>query len=149
MNQGAFVGKREQPESISNGQQLKDIADYTDLKVLKEKYDNTKLDRISMIDCLYISDSSIKSIFEVENSTNFSSAIIRASNVEVEIPKFMIVPDNRENELCSFSDPMFKREFVNNSWRYLTYSEIRRLSSLRVIEMKDLFNSSHSIDFKE
>ena len=146
---GVFVGKREQPESISNGQQLKNIADYTDLTFLREKYDTTRLDRISMIDCLYISDNSIKLIFEVENSTNFSSAIIRASNVEVEIPKLMIVPDNREKELCSFSDPMFKKEFVNNCWRYLTYSEIRRLSSLRQIKIEDLFSSSHSIDFKE
>ena len=142
----SFVGKREQSEYITDKQQLRDIADLKNLEPLSERYDQTRLDRISMIDCLFLQDRSIKAIFEVENSTNFSSAIIRASNTEKSIPKLMVIPDDREGELLSVSDPMFRDAFMSNNWRYLTYTAIGQLVSMRKIELKDIISFSKAID---
>lgn len=142
----SFVGKREQSEYLTDKQQLRDIADLKDLGPLSERYDQTRLDRISMIDCLFIQDCSIKAIFEVENSTNFSSAIIRASNAEKSIPKLMVIPDDREGELLSVSDPMFRDATKSNNWRYLTYTSIGQLVSMRKIELNDIISFSKAID---
>ena len=141
-----FVGRREQPEHLSNGQQLKDVADIDDIQNMSKKYDQTKLDRISMIDCLFVQDDEIQVILEVENSTNFSSAIIRASNAEKDIPKFMIIPDYREKELCAFPDPMFKEAFKTDNWRYITYTTVSQIASLRNITITDMINLSKKID---
>ena len=142
----SYVGKREQPESLGNGQQLKDIVDYTDLQVLDQEYDELRLERISWIDCLYIdNDKQIAALFEVENSTNFTSALFRASNVEKAIPKWMVIPDDRESELLSYSDPGFRETFTAENWSYLTYTEVNRLSSMRNCLLSDLVQMSHRI----
>lgn len=141
----SYVGRREQPESIGSGQQLKDLAHFTDLHVLNAKYDSTKLERISWIDCLYISEGAITSLFEVENSTNFTSALMRASNVEKDTPKYMIIPDSREAELLAFSDPIFKDIFNSENWKYATYTDIDRLASLRNCSLSDLNRISRKL----
>ena len=100
---------------------MRDIADIDDLSFLLNQYDHMKLERISMIDCIFVQNNSIDVVFEVENSTNFSSAIIRASNIQNSIPKLMVIPDSREAELLSFSDPLFKEAFKAGNWKYITY----------------------------
>lgn len=142
----SFVGRREQPEQLNNTQQLRDIADFDNLSFLTEHYGQAKLDRISMIDCLFIKDKKIEAIFEVENSTNFSSAIIRASNAENSIPKFMVIPDYRENELCAFSDPMFRSAFKSENWKYITYTAIERFASLRNISLADIQKEARAFE---
>jgi len=142
----SFVGRREQPEHLSNGQQLRDVADIDDLSLLADQYDQTKLERISMIDCLFIRNSSIEVIFEVENSTNFSSAIIRASNTKKAIPKLMVIPDNRESELLAFSDPLFKESFKIANWKYITYTSIEHLASLRTVSIDEILQSAKGLE---
>jgi hypothetical protein len=131
LSYSVFVGKREQPEKIGNGTTLREACDLVVLDLLKGKYEDIRIERISMIDCLYIKDADIQFVFEVENSTNFSSALIRASNISREIPKFMIIPDTRENELRQFSDPMFKKAFTDYNWKFIVYSDFIRVSTIR------------------
>lgn len=145
MGFSVFVGKREQPEMISKGQKLRDVCDVINLDQLKDEYGSARIDRISMIDCLYLLDNHIQLIFEVENSTNFSSAIIRASNTAIAIPKYMIVPDERVDELICFSDPLFREAFKENNWRYITYTDISRIATMRTPSLRDIQSASHTI----
>lgn len=142
----SFVGRREQPEYLSNGQQLRDIADINELGFLSDQYDRIKLDRISMIDCIFVCNNSIEVIFEVENSTNFSSAIIRASNTNNSIPKLMVIPDSRETELLTFSDPLFRESFEAGNWRYITYTTIGRLASLRTLTIDEIMQNAKGVE---
>lgn len=141
-----FVGKREQPESIDGGQTLRDMADYVDLAVLCKQYDAMRIERISMIDCLYLQDDRIDVVFEVENSTNFSSAIIRASNVEKGVAKYMVIPDYRKEELLRVSDPLFREAFCNNNWKYVLYADINRYATMRAPTAEGLVQISHDIN---
>jgi len=131
-----FVGKREQPEHISQEHSLRDVADFVNLDIIKDRYNEIQLDRISMIDCLYIKADNIEVVFEVENSTNFSSAIIRASNVSSVISKYMVIPDSREDELRKFADPLFRKSFKEQNWKYIKYSDISRIASMRTPTME-------------
>lgn len=126
-----YVGKREQPETYESGKTLADIADTLELNDLKDKYDERKLDRVGMIDVVWLSNDkkSIKCIFEVENSTGFTSAIQRASNIEEMIPKFMVIPNKREKELKRVKDPLFLESFKKNNWRYITYDSVSSIST--------------------
>jgi len=126
-----YVGKREQPESYQQGATLADLADLRELSSLSSKYNAQQIERIEMIDALWLNKSgdAVETVFEVENSTGFMSAIQRASNLERAIPKFMIIPERRLAELLGTSDPLFKTSFAENHWRYAPYDSIARLTT--------------------
>lgn len=135
-NLSVFVGKREQPETVDGNKKLSDIADYTSLKNVLQQYNIGQLHRIEMMDVVWIKEEKIEAIFEVENSTNFIEAVSRASNVSSSIPKFMVIPDKRENELNAQKDKMFVDNFHSNGWKYLTYKQIYRLYTAKNVDLK-------------
>ena len=91
-----------------------------------------------MMDCVWIKDKRIVAVFEVENSTNFIDAVGRASNIEADIPKFMIIPERRKQELLNYKDSMFVNSFREQSWQYLMFEDIRKLASSRNITIDDI-----------
>jgi 16S rRNA G966 N2-methylase RsmD len=124
-----FVGKREQPEYLGDGKKLGDYADITSLTILKDTYSPERLGRIEMIDLVWLlrSQGAIRCVFEVENTTDFTSAIQRASNIDKAIPKIMVIPDERKTELGQTRDPLFISSFSENNWGYITYDDVGRL----------------------
>jgi 16S rRNA G966 N2-methylase RsmD len=134
-----FVGRREQPE-IYKGNKLSTYADFSNLNFLKN-YNKEKISRIEMIDMIWLDKNmNIKCAIEVENTTNFTSGIQRASNLENNIEKIMIVPDKRNNEFKRIKDPLFVENFKKYFWRYLLYSEVNSLKSLRNISIEIIGN---------
>jgi hypothetical protein len=123
-----FVGKREQPEPI-NGTTLSAFA--TILKLNHLNFDSDKTKRIEMIDMLWIKDKKIVCAIEVENSTNFTSGIQRASNLSKEIKKIMVVPDYREREILNITDLLFTENFKSYNWNYINYTDVKRLAAFK------------------
>lgn len=134
-----FVGRREQPESCSGGKILRDIASCHSLASLAD-LDSQQLDRIAMIDVLWLNAAKtrVDAAFEVENSTNFTSALQRASNLPNKTPKFMVIPDRREDELTRTADPLFVDTFRGHSWAYVTYSSLEKLSGYSKASLNEL-----------
>lgn len=133
-----FVGRREQREFVDEKVKLSEFSAYLDLGEVLKGYDEFQLSRIEMIDNVWINDGHICAIFEVENSTNFIDAVNRASNVDANIPKFMVIPNSREQELLNYQGPMFVDAFRNNSWLYLTFEDVRILSTTRSLTIDDV-----------
>ena len=133
-----FVGRREQREFVDDKTRLLESSAYSDLGGVINGYDEFQLSRVEMIDNVWIKDKKIAAIFEVENSTNFIDAVDRASNIGAIIPKFMIVPEKRINELIHFKDPLFINSFNENSWRYLTFEDVRRFSNTKSFTIEDI-----------
>ena len=127
-----YVGKREQPEPI-NGKQLKDFATLTDLTILG--LEKNIQARVEMIDLIWLKDNKIVAVIEVENSTNFTSGIQRASNLPTDIPKVMAIPDYRKSEINRIVDPLFVESFSEHGWVYMQYSDLEKISSQRTISL--------------
>ena len=142
MNNAVFIGKREQPDYFDFNRQLGILSDFKDLSLLSDKYNTQQIERIEMIDVIFISEKgkSIKCIFEVENSTGFTSAIQRGSNTEKDIPKFMVIPAEREQELKRIRDPLFVKSFKNNNWHYIVFDDIERLSHYSKPSIDEVMN---------
>lgn len=119
-----FIGKREQSEKVKDGT-LRDYVDYLNLNDFT--LDSYIKSRTEMIDMLWIKDNKILYAIEIENSTNFTSAIQRASNLDNEVHKYMIIPNQREKELLSMKDEFFINGAKNYNWKYLLYSDIDKL----------------------
>jgi len=121
-----WVGKREQQQKdnslISQGKRL---SDYMTLKHLK--VDNAKNQEvIENIDLLWIRNRQITAIFEVESTTSMMSALMRGSNVDNAIDKFMILPEERETQFNNkMTSPLFKEHFENENWKVIFFDALR------------------------
>ena len=123
-----FVGKREQGERYKTKKRLVDYCDFKDLsEVFKDISVQQKIERLEMIDLIWIKNKNIVRVFEVENTTNLISAIQRASNLDNIISKIMVIPNDREKELKRISDPLFKESFDKYCWQYILYSDIDKI----------------------
>jgi DNA modification methylase len=140
----SYVGRREQPEPYRD-RKLGDFSDYKAVSEIGLDFNQSTLDRIGMIDLLWVKNGEIKVALEVENSTNFTSGIQRASNLSHCIPKLMIVPNYRENEINSIKDPLFVESFKSNGWRYLTYSDVDKSLHLRDINLMYILNLAQGL----
>jgi len=137
-----FIGKREQPEPY-NGGTLSAHADVLNLDFITQP---EKRSRVEMIDMLWINkDNTIEYALEVENSTNFTSGVQRASNLGPEIKKIMIVPDNRRTEFTSITDPLFIDSFKDYKWLAMYYADVVRLQGLRLPTLQDLNSYMHTL----
>lgn len=142
-----YVGKREQPEMCEDGTLLRDVADLQSLKRFRFLYHPRQIERIEMIDVVWVSESqdNIECVLEVENSTGFTSAIVRGSNIEKDKSKYMVIPSSREKELQNIKDPLFLNSFHENNWRYITYENIGRLVSYSNPSLDDLKKVSKNL----
>lgn len=130
-----YIGKREQPENY-NGKKLLEYADIT--KLDKLNFDQDKKARIEMIDMVWIKNDKVEFAIEVENSTNFTSGIQRASNLDIGISKLMVLPNKRKAEFLGIKDPLFVESFKKYNWGYLFYDDIIKLKSLRNINAENI-----------
>ena len=121
-----WIGKREQQEKdhsiISQGKKL---SEYMTLKRLK--VDNaTNQEVIENIDLLWIKGNKLSAIFEVESTTSMMSAIMRGSNVDASVDKFMVLPEEREAQLNNkMTSPLFRDHFENENWKLIFFDAMR------------------------
>jgi SAM-dependent methyltransferase len=143
-----YTGRREQADTCEDGKILRDCSDVPSLIGLTKAYEGPALERLQMIDAIWLSpkEDSVKCVFEVENTTDFLSALHRASNLECAIPKIMVVPDDRESELLRTKDPLFVREFAAGNWRYTTYSVLGNLAGYSRPSMRELLAVSKDLN---
>ena len=133
-----FIGLREQPEKFNNVE----LRNSMDIELLEsiDGYDNNQLSRIKWIDMLWLDKkNNIKYALEVENSTNFTSGIQRASNLNNNILKIMVIPDERIDEFKKIKDPLFIDSFKSQKWKYLLFSMVESLKSSRKLSETDLY----------
>ena len=121
-----WVGKREQHERDSGlAAKGKTLREYMTLKQLKvDNASNQSV--IENIDLIWIKDKEIKAIFEIESTTTMTSALMRGSNVDERVDKFMVLPEEREGQLRNkLTSPLFKDHFENENWQLIYFDTLR------------------------
>jgi DNA modification methylase len=135
-----WVGKREQQQKdnslISQGKRL---SDYMTLKHLKvDNAENQEV--VEHIDLLWIRNRQITAIFEVESTTSMMSALMRGSNVDSAVDKFMILPEERETQFNNkMTSPLFKEHFENENWKVIFFDSLRAAYSKEKTDL-DIFS---------
>ena len=73
---------------------------------------------IEQIDLLWIKGRIIKAVFEVESTTSMTSALMRGSNIDQAVDKFMVIPEEREPQFKNkMTSPLFNEHFENENWK--------------------------------
>jgi hypothetical protein len=121
-----WIGKREQHERdsglIAKGKTLKEYMTVKQLEVANA----TNLTVIENIDLIWIKVKEIKAIFEVESTTTMTSALMRGSNIDERVNKFMVLPEEREGQLRNkLTSPLFKDHFENENWQLIYFDTLR------------------------
>lgn len=123
---GIWIGKREQHEKdsglVSKGKSLREYMTVKKLSV--ENAENQ--DVIENIDLLWLKGKKIKAIFEIESTTSMTSALMRGSNVDKNVDKFMVLPEEREAQFKNkLTSPLFKEHFENEAWKLIYFDTLR------------------------
>jgi len=121
-----WIGKREQSERdtgvVYKGKYLKDYMSIDSL----DRIEVVNRDAIENIDLLWISKNTIKAAFEIESTTGMTSALLRGSNLTKDIPKYLVIPEEREVQLQNkMASPLFEQHFKNDNWQVLYFDAIR------------------------
>ena len=121
-----WIGKREQHESdsgvVAKGKTLREYMTLRQLAVANAT--NQKV--VENIDLIWIKGKDIKAIFEVESTTAMTSALMRGSNVDREVDKFLVLPEERGGQFKNkMTSPLFKEHFDNENWKLLYFDTLR------------------------
>lgn len=143
-----FVGRREQPEFTSQNVRLGDAADLISLRGADLGLPSASIERLEMVDAVFLTPGTqqLVCLWEVENSTDFWSAIQRGSNAPKEIPKLMVIPDQRERELVRIVDPLFRQSFSGQGWRFMTYTDLARAARFAGTSLSDITSTAKSLE---
>lgn len=125
-----WIGSKEQGDTFRNEKLSKFC---TELNFNLPGFSGDELKRIALIDVIWYDKSSIKYIFEVENSTNITSAIERASHIpeEYEVQRFIVIPEERQKMLeRKMNEPMFEEGYNKYKWQTIHYDTLKDFYNL-------------------
>jgi 16S rRNA G966 N2-methylase RsmD len=117
-----WIGKREQSEKDRDGKPLLQYMTIKNCIAANARNMNT----VANIDLLWMKDRTIVAVFEVESTTAMTEALLRGSNVDKEVAKFLVLPEEREGQLRGkLTSPLFKEHFTEDNWRLLYFDTLR------------------------
>lgn len=120
-----WVGKKEQSDSIRWGGNIdKKLSEFCTVSKLKLG-DIKNMEVVQYLDLIWILGDQVAAAFEVEASTSMTSGLMRGSNLPAYVPKYLVIPAEREAQLKKkMRSPLFQERFVSDSWRVLFFSTL-------------------------
>ena len=125
-----WIGKKEQGDTFQN-EKLSKFCTESNLNLLQ--FTKRALERIENIDVLWYDKTSIKYIFEVENSTSITSAIERGSHIpeKYDVQRFIVIPEERQKMLeRKKNEPMFLEGYTKYQWHTMHYGTLKDFYNL-------------------
>lgn len=125
-----WIGSKEQGDTFQN-EKLSSFC--TEPKLELPGFSDDELKRIALIDVIWYDETSIKYIFEVENSTSITSAIERASHIpeRYEAKRFIVIPEERQKMLeRKMNEPMFEEGYRKYKWQTIHYDALKDFFNL-------------------
>lgn len=117
-----WVGLREQMNTVKGvAGATKPLIDFCRPKKLElTGLSQEQLDSVTNIDLLWYKEGTIQALFEVENTTVMTEALRRASCMPYDTAKYMVLPDERANQLTKkMKSPMFAQWFERDKWQVI------------------------------
>ena len=121
-----WIGKKEQAdyaEGIVGSK--KALKSYVGVEISKLS-DIVDTKTVEMIDVLWIKKNAVVAAFEVESTTTMTSGLVRGSNLGQDVPKYLVIPEERDEQLRrKMKSPMFAERFKEDAWRVLFFDTLR------------------------
>lgn len=86
-------------------------------------------EHLKQVDCVWHQDGKIKYVFEVENTTQFTEAMIRGQALGEEVRRVFVVPHHRRTYIQRrLENQLFAELIARQGWRFLPYEELSSLA---------------------
>lgn len=121
-----WVGKKEQADFASGivGEK-KPLKSYVNADLARVE-NVGDLKTIEMIDLLWVKGKNTIAAFEVESTTTMTSGLVRGSNLPANVPKYLVIPEEREDQFNrKMKSPMFAERFEIDKWKILYFDALR------------------------
>jgi hypothetical protein len=120
-----WIGQREQRESVSG---LVEEVRLRDLVTAKPAAlaSVTNLRPVLDMDLLWLDGQQVVRAFEVECTTTMTSGLQRGSNLPANVPKTMVIPEEREKDFQrKMKSPLFSEHFNKDNWTLAYFDALR------------------------
>ena len=120
-----WIGQREQRETVIG---LVEEIKLRDLVTAKPKAlkDVKNLRPVLDMDLLWLNGNEVVRAFEVECTTTMTSGLQRGSNLPADVPKTMVIPEERENDFeRKMKSPLFNEHFRKDNWTLAYFKALR------------------------
>lgn len=112
------------PSIVFEGTRASDIKGYHDISTL-EGIPRESLRKIGETDVLWHKDGRIICVFEVENTTGITDALVRGANIPYPVKCYIVLPEERDSLLQSrMREPMLASQFGEGGWQVIYYGKL-------------------------
>jgi hypothetical protein len=118
-----WIGQREQRDvfnTLAENVRLRDLVTIGKPAKLK---DVTNSKTVLDMDVLWLDGDSVVRAFEIECTTSMTSGLQRGSNLPANVPKTMVIPEEREGDFeRKKRSPLFSECFTKDNWSLLYFN---------------------------
>jgi len=122
-----WIGKNEQSHKIMGfPKKSGKLSQYVILKNLQHLGSIQNPQIVDDVDILWIRENQIVYSFEIEATTTMTESLNRGSNIDSEVSKFLVIPQERERQLLrKMRSPMFANRFKDDNWKVIYFEALR------------------------
>ncbi len=122
-----WIGKPEQSHPLKGYFKKEgELRQYLSLKNLEKITNIQNPKTVEGIDIIWVKNREVICSFEIEATTQMTEALNRGSNVNSEVPKFLVISQERESQLSrKLKSPMFKDRFESDNWKVVFFETLR------------------------
>ena len=117
-----WIGRREQGDPLGEAFPGREgeLRQYVSRTSLQELENASNIEEVENIDIIWLRGAQVEAAFEVEATTSMTEALKRGSNIDPHVPKYLVIPQERENQLSrKLRSPLFGERFQQDSWKCL------------------------------
>jgi hypothetical protein len=103
------------------------------------------------MDLLWLDGNEVVRAFEVECTTTMTSGLLRGSNLPAEVPKTMVIPEERDAEFQRrMKSPLFNEHFQKDNWTLAYFNALLEAFSKTKAKtsLESLFNKKKNIGIR-
>ena len=124
-----WIGRREQADPLAEAfpRREGELRQYMARTSLTGLVNAQNIEEVEWIDILWLEGDLVKAAFEIEATTSMTEGLKRGSNIESSVPKYLVIPQEREDQLLrKLRSPLFGAHFEKDSWKCLFFEALER-----------------------
>jgi 16S rRNA G966 N2-methylase RsmD len=124
-----WIGRREQGDPLAEAfpNREGELRQYITRSSLIGLANAENIEDVEWIDILWLEGDRVKAAFEIEATTSMTEGLKRGSNIQSSVPKYLVIPQEREDQLVrKLRSPLFGESFEKDSWKCLFFEALQR-----------------------
>ncbi|MDI6807820.1 MAG: DNA methyltransferase [Candidatus Eisenbacteria bacterium] len=124
-----WIGRKEQGDPLAEGfsDREGELRQFVSKSSLQKLSNAKNLDEVENIDVLWLKGGAVEAVFEIETTTSMTEALKRGSNVDSSVPKYLVTPFERRNQLArKLRSPLFGERYLADSWKPVFFENLEQ-----------------------